>query len=69
MRGRGPRRSGTLAHIGRALGAGATPDEVRAAVRATAPFGTTRTWSASNVMDALLAEREEQEGKRTSGAA
>jgi hypothetical protein len=29
----------------------------------------TRTWSASNVLDALLAEREEQEGKRTPGAA
>ncbi|MFE2212629.1 carboxymuconolactone decarboxylase family protein [Streptomyces canus] len=49
------------AHVGRALGAGATPDEVRAAVRATAPFGMTRTWRALNVLDALLAEREEQE--------
>ncbi|WP_042397588.1 carboxymuconolactone decarboxylase family protein [Streptacidiphilus carbonis] len=43
------------AHVGRALGAGATPDEVRAAVRATAPFGMTRTWRALNVLDALLA--------------
>ncbi|MFD7874502.1 carboxymuconolactone decarboxylase family protein [Streptomyces sp. NPDC059766] len=46
------------AHVGRALGAGATPDEVRAAVRATAPFGMTRTWRALHVLDALLAEQE-----------
>lgn len=46
------------AHVGRALGAGATPDEVRAAVRATAPFGMTRTWRALNVLGALLAELE-----------
>lgn len=44
------------AHVARALNAGATPDEVRAAVRATAPFGMTRTWRALNVLDALLAE-------------
>jgi alkylhydroperoxidase/carboxymuconolactone decarboxylase family protein YurZ len=43
-------------HVGRALGAGATPAEVRAAVRATAPFGMTRTWRALNVLDALLAD-------------
>ncbi|MFC1413490.1 carboxymuconolactone decarboxylase family protein [Streptacidiphilus sp. N1-12] len=47
------------AHVGRALGAGATPDEVRAAVRATAVFGMTRTWRALHVLDALLAEREQ----------
>jgi hypothetical protein len=29
----------------------------------------TRTWRALNVLDALLTEREEREGKRTSGAA
>lgn len=46
------------AHVGRALGTGATPDEVRAAVRATAPFGMTRTWRALDVLDALLTERE-----------
>ncbi|MER6370938.1 carboxymuconolactone decarboxylase family protein [Streptomyces mirabilis] len=57
------------AHVGRALGAGATPDEVRAAVRVTAPFGMTRTWRALNVLDALLTEREEREGKRTPDAA
>jgi len=45
------------AHVGRALGAGAKPEEVRAAVRATATFGMTRTWRALNVLDALLAER------------
>ncbi|MET7779720.1 carboxymuconolactone decarboxylase family protein [Streptomyces sp. NPDC005388] len=55
------RQESSHAHIGRALGAGATPDEVRAAVRVTAPFGMTRTWRASDVPDALLAEREEQE--------
>ncbi|EFF92395.1 conserved hypothetical protein [Streptomyces sp. e14] len=43
------------AHVGRALATGATPDEVRAAVRATAPFGMTRTWRALNVLDTLLA--------------
>lgn len=46
-------------HVGRALGAGATPDEVRAAVRATATFGMTRTWRALNVLDQLLAEQDE----------
>ena len=56
------------AHVGRALGAGATPAEVRAAVRATAPFGMTRTWRALNVLDALLAEREEPEPERAAMA-
>lgn len=50
------------AHVGRALGAGATPAEVRAAVRVTATFGMTRTWRALNVFDALLAEREGRDG-------
>ncbi|RKE17673.1 carboxymuconolactone decarboxylase family protein [Streptomyces sp. TLI_171] len=44
------------AHVGRALGAGATPEQVRAAVRATAVYGMTRTWRAMIVLDALLAE-------------
>ncbi|GJF34134.1 carboxymuconolactone decarboxylase [Kitasatospora sp. NE20-6] len=57
------------AHVGRALGTGATPGEVRAAVRATATFGMTRTWRAMNVLDALLADQEEQEGKRTTPGA
>src|SRR5882757_1882208 len=51
-------------HVSRALGAGATPDEVRDAVRATAPFGMTRTWRALNVLDTLLAGQEEQQGKQ-----
>ncbi len=53
------------AHVDRALGTGATPDEVRAAVRATATFGMTRTWRALHVLDALLADQEEQRGQRT----
>jgi alkylhydroperoxidase/carboxymuconolactone decarboxylase family protein YurZ len=57
------------AHVGRALGAGATPDEVRAAVRATATFGMTRTWRALKVLDALLADQEELQGKQTAGDA
>jgi alkylhydroperoxidase/carboxymuconolactone decarboxylase family protein YurZ len=50
------------AHVGRALGAGATFEEVRAAVRATAPFGMTRTWRALHVLDALLADLKGQQG-------
>ena len=46
------------AHVGRAMGAGATPAALRAAVRATAPFGMTRTWRAAIVLDAILAEGE-----------
>ena len=52
------------AHVGRALGAGATPDDVRAAVRATAPFGMTRTWRALYVLDTLLADLTEPQGKQ-----
>jgi len=44
-------------HVGRALQAGATPDEIRAAVRTTATSGMTRTWRALNVLEALLGER------------
>jgi len=57
------------AHVGRALGAGAKPDEVRAAVRATATFGMTRTWRALIVLDALLAEPGEPEAEQTAAAA
>ena len=62
-------RESFRAHVGRALGAGATPGEVRAAVRATAPFGMTRTWRALHVLDALLAEREEAATAQPVGAA
>ncbi|WP_019631253.1 carboxymuconolactone decarboxylase family protein [Actinomadura atramentaria] len=44
-------------HVTRALGAGATPDEVRGVVRYTARFGMTRAWRALHVLDGLLAER------------
>ncbi|WP_084713631.1 carboxymuconolactone decarboxylase family protein [Streptacidiphilus rugosus] len=47
------------AHVGRALGAGATPDEFRAVVRATATSGMTRAWRALNVLDALPADLEQ----------
>jgi alkylhydroperoxidase/carboxymuconolactone decarboxylase family protein YurZ len=57
------------AHVGRALGAGAKPEEIRAAVRATATFGMTRTWRALNVLDALLAERGEPEAKQAATVA
>lgn len=51
-------------HVGRALSAGATPDEVRAVVRATAPFGMSRTWRAVCVLDALLADLGSPRGKQ-----
>lgn len=44
------------AHVGRALGAGATHAEIRAAVSATATSGMTRTWRALHVLEQLLAE-------------
>lgn len=44
-------------HVGRALDAGATPEDVRAVVRHTARCGITRTWRALRALDALLAER------------
>jgi alkylhydroperoxidase/carboxymuconolactone decarboxylase family protein YurZ len=44
------------AHTGRALSAGATPEEVRAVVRFSARFGMTRTWRALIVLDGLLAK-------------
>ncbi|MCZ4119849.1 carboxymuconolactone decarboxylase family protein [Streptomyces sp. H39-S7] len=53
------------AHVGRALGTGATPDEVRAAVRATATSGMTRTWRALIVLDGLLADLEHGQQEQT----
>jgi alkylhydroperoxidase/carboxymuconolactone decarboxylase family protein YurZ len=52
-------RESFRAHVGRALGAGATHAEVRAAVRATAPSGMARTWRALHVLEELLAEYED----------
>ncbi|MEV4258522.1 carboxymuconolactone decarboxylase family protein [Spirillospora sp. NPDC049652] len=43
-------------HVGRALGAGATPDEVRAVVRFSALFGMTKAWRGLIVLNELLAE-------------
>ena len=43
-------------HTGRALGAGAEPDDVRAAVLFTAQFGVTRTWNAFRALNRHLAE-------------
>jgi alkylhydroperoxidase/carboxymuconolactone decarboxylase family protein YurZ len=39
-------------HVGRALNAGATPDDVRAVVRFSALFGMTKAWRALRVLDA-----------------
>ncbi|MGW0802318.1 hypothetical protein [Nonomuraea sp. NPDC002799] len=44
------------AHLTRALGAGATPEEARGVVRFSAQFGMTKAWRAMHVLDALLAE-------------
>ncbi|MFF0306272.1 carboxymuconolactone decarboxylase family protein [Streptosporangium sp. NPDC004379] len=44
------------AHVTRALGAGATPEEARAVVRFSAQFGMTKAWRAMHVLDALLTE-------------
>ncbi|GAA4576837.1 carboxymuconolactone decarboxylase family protein [Planotetraspora kaengkrachanensis] len=44
------------AHVTRALGAGATPEEVRAVVRFSAQFGMTKAWRAMHMLDALLTE-------------
>ncbi|MFL6075982.1 MAG: carboxymuconolactone decarboxylase family protein [Mycobacteriales bacterium] len=43
-------------HTGRALGAGAGPDDVRAVVLFTAQFGVTRTWKAFRALNHHLAE-------------
>jgi alkylhydroperoxidase/carboxymuconolactone decarboxylase family protein YurZ len=42
-------------HVGRALGAGATPDDVRAVLRFNAQFGATRAWRAWKALNAHLA--------------
>jgi alkylhydroperoxidase/carboxymuconolactone decarboxylase family protein YurZ len=41
-------------HVNRALGGGASPDDVRAALRLIAPFGVTRAWEAWLVLNPLL---------------
>lgn len=43
-------------HVTRALGAGATPDEVRAVVRFSAQFGMTKAWRGLRVLNALFTE-------------
>jgi alkylhydroperoxidase/carboxymuconolactone decarboxylase family protein YurZ len=43
-------------HISRALGAGASHDDVRAALRFTAQFGATRAWQAWRAFNAHLAD-------------
>ncbi|RFU41219.1 carboxymuconolactone decarboxylase family protein [Actinomadura logoneensis] len=42
------------AHIGRALGAGATPNQLRAVIRFSALFGMTKAWRALIVLNNLL---------------
>ncbi|MFI9812051.1 carboxymuconolactone decarboxylase family protein [Saccharothrix variisporea] len=41
-------------HVRRALGAGATEQDVRAVLRFNAQFGTTRAWRAWKALNALL---------------
>jgi alkylhydroperoxidase/carboxymuconolactone decarboxylase family protein YurZ len=43
-------------HVMRALGAGATTDDVRAVVRFAAQFGMTKAWRGLRALNALLAE-------------
>ncbi|MEV8632922.1 carboxymuconolactone decarboxylase family protein [Streptosporangium sp. NPDC051023] len=43
-------------HVTRAIGTGATPDEVRAVVRFSAQFGMTKAWRGLWVLNALLTE-------------
>ncbi|MCR6483226.1 carboxymuconolactone decarboxylase family protein [Amycolatopsis sp. OK19-0408] len=43
-------------HVGRALRGGATPEDVRAALRFNAQFGVTRAWHAWEALNAILAE-------------
>ncbi|WP_260615566.1 carboxymuconolactone decarboxylase family protein [Microbispora sp. KK1-11] len=43
-------------HVGRALGAGASPEDVRAVLRFNAQFGATRVWQAWKALNACLAE-------------
>jgi alkylhydroperoxidase/carboxymuconolactone decarboxylase family protein YurZ len=44
------------AHVTRAIGAGATLDEVRAVVRFSAQFGMTKAWRGLRVLNALFTE-------------
>jgi alkylhydroperoxidase/carboxymuconolactone decarboxylase family protein YurZ len=44
------------AHVTRALGAGATPDDVRAVVRFSAQFGMTKAWRGLRALNALFTE-------------
>ena len=41
-------------HVGRALRGGASPEDVRAALRFNAQFGVTRAWRAWEVLNAIL---------------
>jgi alkylhydroperoxidase/carboxymuconolactone decarboxylase family protein YurZ len=43
-------------HVTRALGTGATPDEVRAVVRFSAQFGMTKAWRGLRTLNALFTE-------------
>ncbi|MEU5260730.1 carboxymuconolactone decarboxylase family protein [Amycolatopsis sp. NPDC021455] len=43
-------------HVGRALRGGASPEDVRAALRFNAQFGVTRAWHAWEALNAILAE-------------
>ncbi|MEV4459394.1 carboxymuconolactone decarboxylase family protein [Microbispora sp. NPDC049633] len=43
-------------HVGRALGAGASHEDVRAVLRFNAQFGATRAWQAFKALNARLAE-------------
>jgi alkylhydroperoxidase/carboxymuconolactone decarboxylase family protein YurZ len=41
-------------HVERAIRGGASPDDVRAALRFTAPYGVTRAWEAWRVLNSIL---------------
>jgi alkylhydroperoxidase/carboxymuconolactone decarboxylase family protein YurZ len=43
-------------HVGRALRGGASPEDVRAALRFNAQFGVTRAWQAWEALNAILAQ-------------
>ena len=43
-------------HVGRALRGGASPEDVRAALRFNAQFGVTRAWHAWEALNAILAQ-------------
>jgi alkylhydroperoxidase/carboxymuconolactone decarboxylase family protein YurZ len=52
-------------HIGRALGAGARPDDIRALVRFATQFGVAKAWNAFRALDRHLADPAPQ-GRDTS---